>query len=449
MSVQVRRFSFIFFWLIFITSCEKKESLQKDTYIQPTEVEVVKIEKDDYVENLNSFGTISYNFKNNITCLQSGQIYYFPHKEGDYIKKGQIIAKLKNIQLDFQKDQYINTLTSAKASLEITKNQLREQELSVESALILLEKAKLNIEQKELELELQRENLKTKEELHAIGGVTESALKQIKISVKSLETDIAILKKELEISMLGYRDQDLLNAGYIIPIDLNEKKKLIIELNTLSIVTQIKAAEAEVKNAETALSSINKLIDELVITSPLSGVLGSKSYELGEFVKENESIATIMDISNVYGVINIQEKDIVNYSVGSNIEIEIPSLSRKINTKISEISPYADPQSGNFSVKAKIENKDNIIKPGMFIKCNLKQANTTTLYKLPESTLISKSNDVGLVFYVNNGFVIQQSINIKHLKDGFVWFDSELNENDYIINNPSPFLREGQSVSTK
>ena len=59
MSVQVRRFSFIFFWLIFITSCEKKESLQKDTYIQPTEVEVVKIEKDDYVENLNSFGTIS------------------------------------------------------------------------------------------------------------------------------------------------------------------------------------------------------------------------------------------------------------------------------------------------------------------------------------------------------------------------------------------------------
>ena len=340
-------------------------------------------------------------------------------------------------------------MTSAKASLEITKNQLREQELSVESALILLEKAKLNIEQKELELELQRENLKTKEELYAIGGVTESALKQIKISVKSLETDIAILKKELEISMLGYRDQDLLNAGYIIPIDLNEKKKLIIELNTLSIVTQIKAAEAEVKNAETALSSINKLIDELVITSPLSGVLGSKSYELGEFVKENESIATIMDISNVYGVINIQEKDIVNYSVGSNIEIEIPSLSRKINTKISEISPYADPQSGNFSVKAKIENKDNIIKPGMFIKCNLKQANTTTLYKLPESTLISKSNDVGLVFYVNNGFVIQQSINIKHLKDGFVWFDSELNENDYIINNPSPFLREGQSVSTK
>ena len=49
MSVQVRRFSFIFFGLIFITSCEKKESLQKDTYIQPTEVKVVKIEKDDYV----------------------------------------------------------------------------------------------------------------------------------------------------------------------------------------------------------------------------------------------------------------------------------------------------------------------------------------------------------------------------------------------------------------
>lgn len=449
MYVCRRKTSFIFLCLICAVSCRKQSELKEVLNPEPVTVKTVKLAKEDYIEDLNSFGTTSFNFKNNITCLQSGQIYYFPHKEGDYIKKGQIIARLKNIQLDFQKDQYENALTSAEASLKVIKNQLWEKELAVESALISLEKAKLNIEQKELELELQKETLKTKEDLYKIGGVTEAALKQIRISVKSLETDIAILKKELEISMLGYREQDLLDAGYIVPSDENEKKNLIIKLNTLSIVTQIESAEAEVKNARTALSSVNKLIDELTIVSPVSGVLGSKSYEIGEYVKENESIATIMDVSKVYGVINIQEKDIVNYSVGSDIDIEIPSLSKKISAKISEISPYADPQSGNFSVKARIENSDNSIKPGMFIKCRLKQAGASSLFRLPETVLVSKNDSSGLIFYISNGFAVQKRLTIKHFKDGFIWFDSELKENTDIVDNPSPFLREGQNVSAE
>lgn len=439
--------SFIIITSVILFSCQKKNNYSFENNSESSHVKTVKVIKENYIEDLNSFGTISYKLKNDVTCLKEGQIFYFPYKEGDFIKKGQIIARLKNVQLDFQKEQYENALISAKASLEITKNQLRESELSVEKALISLEKSQLNIKQKELELELQQETLKNKTELHEIGGVTDSSLKQLQISVKSLETDINILKKELEISSLGYRDQDLIDAGYSIPDDKEERKKLLITLNTRSVVTQIKAGEAEVNNAQTSLSAINKLIEELTIKSPINGVLGSKTYEIGEFVKENESIATMLDISEVYGVIYIQEKDIINYSIGSSIEIEIPSLNKKIQTKIAEISPYADPQSGNFSVKAKIENKDQKIKPGMFIKCSLKQANVCELCKIPESSIISKSENSGIIFFINNGFAVQQKINIKHLKDGFIWFESENMDGIYVIDNPSPFLREGQSVT--
>jgi multidrug efflux pump subunit AcrA (membrane-fusion protein) len=446
MFAYLRRINFIILILLCFSACHQKNISSFENNELPTEVKVFKVLKENYVEDLNSFGTISYKLKNNITCLQEGQIIYLPYNEGDFIKKGQVIARLKNVHLDFQKEQYENALITATANLEITKNQLHEKELQIESMLISLDKARLNIEQKELELELQKEILKNKSELHEIGGVTDSSLKQLQLSVKSLETDIKILKKELEISSLGYRDQDLLEAGYIIPDDEKEKKKLLILLNTRSVVTQIKASEAEVKNAETSLSAINKLIDELTIISPITGVVGSKIYEIGEYVKENESIATMMDVSEVCAVIYIQEKDIVDYSIGSEIDIEIPSLKKKLKSKITEISPYADPQTGNFSVKAKIDNKDQKIKPGMFIRCNLKQTAISNFYKIPESALINKSESTGSVFCIKNGFAVQQKITIRYLKNGFIWIDSGITDEDYVIDNPSPFLREGQSV---
>lgn len=428
----------------FIFSCKEEETSSRAIV---EKVSIIEAQKDKFVEQLNSFGSITYNTKNDVTSLESGQLYYFPVKEGDYVRKDQVIARLKNIQLEFQKEQYENALVTANASLAIEKNSLRESRLSVESKLLSLQSDLLNIEQKELELKQFQENLKNQTELHEIGGVTDSSLKQLLLEEKSMITNIAILKKQFEISSLGMRDQDLIEAGYKIPSDENEKKNLLIELNTQSVVTRIKAAEVEVRNAETSLNSINKLIDELTIKAPISGIIGVKKFETGEYVESNSVIATIIETSSVYALIYLQEKDVVNYSIGTQLKIEIPSLNKQYTSQINEISPIADTQSGNFAVKASIKNNNDLIKPGMFVKCSIIQNNEEEFIKLPESCLLYKNENSGFIFCVKNNLAVQKKVEIKATKDGFIWITSGIKEKDIVIDNPSPFLKEGQNVS--
>ena len=446
MYVNIRKFKSILLLigtLIILVSCKSKVEYEEAESL--VKVSVSDVVKDKYCNTLNSFGSIIYNSKNNITCLKDGQIEYFPYKDGDYVKKGQLIAKLKNIQLEFQKEDCENQLKTALSNLEIAKNNLREKKLSCENQLLNIEKMELNIKQKELEIKLNEDNYKNKKELHKIGGVTASSMKQVQTSLDSVKIDLEIQKKELEMLKLGFREEDLLDAGYEIPFDQKDKEKLLIELNIASALTQVHSAQAQLDNAENSLKSVCRLIDELKIISPISGILGGKSFECGDYVQENEMLCFVMDCSSVFAQINIQEKDIKNFANNTSVEIEVPSLSKHFTSLISEISPVADPLSGNFSVKAKIINQDLSVKPGMFIKCTLKQNKELECYKIPEDCIFSRKDKTCDLYCVKNNHAVKKQINFQFIKDGYIWFNQEI-DFDLVIKKPSAFIKEGQRV---
>lgn len=438
----------LLFFILLLISCTPKRNATKtnDTNII---VKTILVENKKISDDLNSFGTITYKTKNDITNQVEGTIIQLYVKEGDTTNKGQHLALLRNVQLEIQKEQYKNTLESAKAALLLAQTKMREERLSVESRLLTQEKNTMKLQQKELELKEAKNMLESKGELHQIGGITDSAYQNLQLSIKSQETDMAILKKEIEISQLGLRDEDLVNAGYSIPKSTEEKNKLLIELNTQSVVAEIESAQASLRNAEKSIDSINKLLDELVIRSTVNGVIGALYFENGEYVAANEKIATIMDISRIYAVFSIQEQDIINFSIGTPLNIEIPSLQFESIAKIDEISPVADPQSGNFSVKAEIDNINNTIKPGMFIKCTIPRKENLFYPAIPETAIVQKNDKEAFVFCVVKDIAVLKKVQIHTQKDGWIWLDAGLTENEIIIDKPSPFLKEGEYVQTQ
>lgn len=437
-------------YMFFFASCKETEK-NKNAADMNTDmpVSVVSVKETAPDNSLSSFGTVTYKSKNDVTALVAGTVTSMLVKEGDFVRKEQVIAYLRNVQLEMQKEQYLNSLDSAKAALELAKTKLREDKLSVESRILALDKSQLTIQQKELELESEKETLAGKTELHAIGGITDAALRQLQLQEHSSETEIAVLKKEQEIAELGLRNKDLIENGYT-PAD-NEQAKLdqLVELNTQSTKAQILSAEADVKNAQQSLTAVEKLIEELTIRSPSAGVVGARYYENGEYIKENEKVVTIMDISSVYAVFYIQEQDMVNFVQGAPLTVELPSLHENFKTRINEISPAADPQSGNFSVKTLLPNGKRNIRPGMFVKCTLEKISPEKFCMIPETALINKNNNSAGVFCIAGGHAVMKTVTISSTKDGFVWLKKGLSSGDIVIDKPSPFLREGQNVHTK
>jgi multidrug efflux pump subunit AcrA (membrane-fusion protein) len=398
-------------------------------------------------DELASFGTISYKAKNDITVQVEGTIAEILAREGEWVNRGAPVARLKNVQLEIQKDQAAISLEQARTGLSLTRTRLREARLGAESRFLSVERQKFNLAQKELELEEARLSLRNRRELWEMGGLTNAAYRNLELAVLSLEAEINMVKKDLEIATLGLREEDLEEAGIAAAEDGEERREQFIVLNTRSARADVEAAEANLRNAEKSLDSVTRLMEELTIRSAVAGVMGALYFENGEFAGRNEKLATVMDISRVCGVFFVQEQDIRDIRTGAPLSIDIPSLGLAFDAGITEISPAADPQSGNFSVKTEFPNSENRIRPGMFVKCRIPRSQGESLPVIPESSLLRRdSGETGQVFCAANGIAVLREVRVRARREGLVWISSGIEEGDMVIDKPSPYLREGLYV---
>lgn len=437
-SILICVFCFLFF------SC--KEDLISVENNLASSLDIVKVTEKKLLQELNTFGTVSYSSKNDVTCQVQGTILEIFVEEGDNVSKGQLLAKLNNVQLNIQQEQAENSVTSAEAALFLAETNLLEGKLNVESRLISLEKKEIELKQQELEFEKAKSNLEKNKELLEIGGISLESYEQEKMALSAKQAALDILKKDKSALEIGFRDIDLISNGYTLQEAGEAHRNQLVDLNTRTFQAEVKSAKAALENAKKNLESVKSLKNQLLIYSPCDGILGAKYFEKGEFVPENEKIFTLLDISPVHGVFNIQERDMLAVEKGKEIFIEIPSLMISCKTIISEISPMADSQTGNFTVKAEIQNKDLDIKPGMFLKCSLPRDEGQEYPVIPETALLEQGENNYFVFSVVKGFLVKKDVSFIEKKDGLVWIESGLNFNDQVIDNPSPFLKEGQNV---
>ncbi|GMU96865.1 MULTISPECIES: efflux RND transporter periplasmic adaptor subunit [Ignavibacterium] len=85
-----------------------------------------KVEKRTITQTVAATGTIEPEFKVVITPEVTGEIIELPVKEGDHVKKGQLLIRIKGDQYKAQKEQLEAGLQSAKASLKIREAELQK-----------------------------------------------------------------------------------------------------------------------------------------------------------------------------------------------------------------------------------------------------------------------------------------------------------------------------------
>jgi RND family efflux transporter MFP subunit len=409
-------------------------------------VQTVPVEASPLRDSLSSFGSITYRIKNDITVQVEGTVFSLYVKEGDQVRAGQPLALLRNLDLETRKEQYENALDAARANLNTARAAMLEARLAVEARILSVAKGEFSLVQQELEFAEAVESLEKQRLLLSLGGLTGAAFRDMEVSLSAREAGIAVLKKDIEITRLGLRDEDLRAAGFEPSPDPAEKIRQFVELNTRAAAAELEAAEAEHRNAEKNLESVERLIGELSIRSTVSGVVGALYFENGEHVPQNEKFATLMDTSGVFAVFYIQEQDMIRFSEGAAVEIEIPSLGQRLQAKLDEISPVADPQSGNFSVKASLPNPDLSIKPGMFIRCLIPRTEELFLPVIPETALLADREGTDYVFCAVKGAALIKAVQVHTRRDGRLWIAAGLAEGDMVIDKPSPFLKEGAPV---
>lgn len=244
--------------------------------------------------------------------------------------------------------------------------------------------------------------------------------------------------EERAILMQVKAELDEANVNYL------RAKKLLVEGNASQSMLDKRLMQK--KKLEGKLKEIQAKIDDLIIKSPFSGIIGTKNFSEGAYIDPGNIITTLYDISKVKLELYIPEQYINKISKNQEFFVTLPSIKKSlIKGRIFAVDPYINNETRTFKAIGMIKDNTNyIIKPGMManIKLNLEAREALVI---PEGSIIPE-DEKSYVLLVEKNKVKKVNVLTGKRKNGFIEIIENININDYVIYEGTNKVRDGSEV---
>ena len=211
----------------------------------------------------------------------------------------------------------------------------------------------------------------------------QASLEIAQAQVNVQENDIIYYKKHLD------RISKLKNASYS-----TEKEMEEAERNYNNALAQLKLQQAQVKQAQAALDSAQTELRYTKITSPVDGIVISKSVEVGQTVAASfstpELFSVAEDLTKMEIEASVVEADIAKVAVGQNVNFNVDSFPDKtFSGVVKQVRNQAVTTSNvvTYSVIIGIDNSDLLLKPGMTANVEIITAHKENALIVPNAAL--------------------------------------------------------------
>jgi membrane fusion protein (multidrug efflux system) len=212
-------------------------------------------------------------------------------------------------------------------------------------------------------------------------------------------------------------------------------------------------AIADKKEAEALVDSAKKEIEDSVITAPFEGVITLNDISVGAAVNENTELFTIVDLDPIKIDFRIPAQYLKTISRGQSIKVMIDGfLDEKFEAYIEAIDARVDPNSHTIAVRANINNKNNLLKPGLFARIDIQVGSKDNALVVPAGA-VQVNGDEESVYKLTYYDKEKAFIAIRHpIVTGLQEADKVevlrgLDEGDLIVTVGQLKIRDGTPVS--
>jgi RND family efflux transporter MFP subunit len=115
-----------------------------------------------------------------------------------------------------------------------------------------------------------------------------------------------------------------------------------------------------------ALRSSSQISSEVTLPSPVSGTVTSRTANPGEVVEANKELLRVTDLSSVWVVGQVYEKDLSRMSGASVTSDAYPG--RVFRGRVSYVDPRLDPATRTAQVRVELANPGQALKLGMYVQ---------------------------------------------------------------------------------
>ena len=202
-----------------------------------------------------------------------------------------------------------------------------------------------------------------------------------------------------------------------------------------------------------AVAQMKAQLAKTKIKAPFSGTIDDIVTEKGSVVGPGTPIMRIVSLNNMYLDAEVPEKNISSVKKGSEVIVNFPVLGESLNTKITQVSNYINPENRSFKIQVAVPNKNGKIKPNLTSKIQIKDYSNPKAITVPIS-IISENAEGEQYLYIAKdidkvGNAVAKKVIVKtgQSQNGLVEIIEGIKDGDQIINEGARSVKDEQKVS--
>jgi len=212
------------------------------------------------------------------------------------------------------------------------------------------------------------------------------------------------------------------------------------------VPTALDAAKTAAELARVELGRARIALEDRTIKAPFDGHAGSTDIDRGDRVTPDTPVTTLDDRSHLFVSFDIPEIFIGELTPGDDVTLETWGTSLpRVAGSIVDIGSRIDPQTRTFTVRAKVGNSGDRLRPGMSFRVAVELVGET--YAVVAETGVQWGTDGAYIWSVSDGKANRKAVRIIERREGQVLVDGDLDSDDIIVVEGVQRMRDGIDVS--
>jgi RND family efflux transporter MFP subunit len=397
---------------VFVASCggSKANSRKDETAVntQPVAVEVTTAAaiKRDLPRFFEATGSLAGDQQTDVAPQTSGKVVAVGVDIGSYVKRGQMLVRLDDVELKLRVAQAAAQVEQAKAAVRQA-----EEKIGLRSGQAFDPNHVAEVSAARVALDLAEKNLRRAEKLIESGDVSRSFYDEQRSRRDQL-------KEQYDVAVAQARQN---YAG-------------------------VDVARTNVANAQAQLALAQKNVSYSVIPAPIDGFVIERTADLGEYVSPQQKVATIVRTNPLRIRIDVPEQAIPEVKVGQSVSITTSAWPDKnFSGRVARIAPNVTAASRTLTVEAEIQNRDNALKPGQFATVRLLQERAEPAVLIPARAVVSDAG-VNRVYVIKDGHAEQRLVQTGQTEGDLIEIKTGIAADEQVATSNLEHLTDGVLV---
>ncbi len=192
------------------------------------------------------------------------------------------------------------------------------------------------------------------------------------------------------------------------------------------------------------LESASQVVSEVTVSSPADGLVISRAVNPGQVINAGQELFVVTDLSTVWVIGDLYERDFSRVRVGSPATVTIASMpERRLKGSVAYIDPRVDAATRTAKVRVEVPNRGGDLRLGMFVTVSFETGAAERIIVVPRAAVQTMGDRAVVYIPVNGeeGKFIERAVKLGAPVGEFVPVLDGLKAGDRVVTDGSFFLR--------